>query len=470
MIKRKIEFLIWFLGTDNTRLAGYAGCSESNFSRLRSGSRRPRRTSPTIKKFAAAVCELAEEKGLTETLASGIGSGTQADELQNAITGWLFDDTIPPPEIGSHYSDSVMFGEKLDSVMSMVRLNNSRLSRSANVDPSYISRMRSGSRLPKNNPHLIGTICSVIVARAEEQDKLPELRIQIGCDPDCTEPELSRKLCSWLISRSSPTSIVAVRRLVDAINSVPEPPSPKLPSFDEVASDEILNEDSELYIGIEGVRRSTVRLLGRAARLGSCRMYFYTDQDLEWMLDDFTPKWSSLMQECVKHNVHFTIIHNIDRSISEMIEGISRWIPLYLSGLIDSYYCTKRQGERFCCSLYLNEGHEGISSFCARDSDREIRYHYFDSEEQLECCKADFDKLLSDSRPLFTIRKGTVEPEPGCTVIMQDGLRFCIGRSSVVINKFSDPKHLSFIFEHPLMCRAFKAYAESLNAKPRTAK
>ena len=57
MISKRIEYLLWVLATDNTQLAAYAGCSESNFSRLKSGSREPDRDSVTIRKFANAVCK-----------------------------------------------------------------------------------------------------------------------------------------------------------------------------------------------------------------------------------------------------------------------------------------------------------------------------------------------------------------------------------------------------------------------------
>ena len=461
MLGKKIEYLLWLLGTDNTHIAAYAGCSESNFSRLRSGARVPRRSSPTVKRFASAVCSYAFENNLTEELRAGLEIPQDAESFEKAVIDWLFDDQASLPDFGTHSSDSEQFGKKLSAAMDLVGMSSSRLSRAANIDPSYVSRMRGGKRLPKSNPMLINRICMMLVQRAEEQQLTAELCALIGADADADESALVTRMYIWLYDKSVPANITALRELIKVIDGLSDIPLPKLPSFESAAPEDVLNDTRDCYGGIDGMRRAVTRFLGTAARLGDRELELYSDQSLDWMEGEFTLKWLALMKECISRGVHFKIIHNIDRSVTEMISAISCWMPLYMSGMITPYYSQRPAGDRFHCTVFLDRGRAGIRSFGVKGMEQNAEYFYVTDRDKLRRTAAAYDALLKDCRPLLKIQHGVIQPENGSTVYTHERIRCCISTGSVVVIKLSEPQ-LSFIFDHPLMCRAFRAYVNAM--------
>ena len=461
MIAKKIEYLLWLLGADNTQLAAYANCSESNFSRLRSGSRTPSKSSQTVKRFASAVCDYAKDRNMEEELCKAVCCSDPETALEKQLIEWLYDGSDPVPPLGGQTSDLAVFGQKLSSAMDLISMTNSRLSRAANVDPSYISRMRSGTRLPKSNPRLIERLCSVMVQRAYEQDKINELEDLIGAQKGAVEHELTKLLFIWLYDRSSSANMTAVRRLIDLIDTYPQPSTKDLPKFESIATDDILADSRTSYVGLEGLRSAVVRLLSNAANTAGSVLWLYSDQSMEWMHGDYAPVWMSLMRECLDRGIRVHIIHNIDRSVAEMVAAINYWMPLYFTGLIVPYYSTKRAGERFSSTIFISRGREAIVGSCVKGMEPEAVFGYYTDPVRLERCERAFETLLKDCRPLLKISREPADAAGSSNVITANNLRFNLNDSGVIITKLTEPR-MSFSFEHPVMSRAFLAYAESL--------
>ena len=131
------------------------------------------------------------------------------------------------------------------------------------------------------------------------------------------------------------------------------------------------------YIGMEGLQKAVIRFLYEAARTGNGQMFLYSDMKMNWMVSSktFFRRWYSLMTICANKGIKITIIHNIDRSKSEMTEAVKSWMPLYMTGNIKSFYNTKDNGTRFSNTIFIYKS-DRKSGICIKgDSPRGLENH-----------------------------------------------------------------------------------------------
>ena len=177
----------------------------------------------------------------------------------------------------------------------------------------------------------------------------------------------------------------------------------------------------------------------------------------------FRKRWAVLMGACVKSGTRIRIIHNIRRDLDEMSEAIINWMPLYMSGMIESYYCTRPEKSRFSHTLFLDPGRYCIAASHVAGTESGGIYHFYTEEEELSSCRAQFDALLSISKPLVSMAPYPEDRTDiyGAQLITSGNVRMLIGENSVRVTHL-EPPAISLVFSHPLMCRAFRVFADSL--------
>lgn len=189
LLNNRIYALLRIMKTDYTGIAEYAGCSSANLSRagrLRVNSSVIRKNS-TLYRLANGIYGYAEGNGMLPEILGHIKCGeTDPEAVKTAILEWLIsdevDNSIPETAKLRH------FGETLSSMLKITEMSASRLSRAAGVDASYISRLRSGKRVPKSSSGIMPVVCTVIYEQAKVQGKLGELGRLIGVSEDKVSP------------------------------------------------------------------------------------------------------------------------------------------------------------------------------------------------------------------------------------------------------------------------------------------
>ena len=180
MFTARINELFQHLGAKNGQVAELAGFDRTNISRLRSSGRIPERTSPTIRKLVTGLYLYADNRNELEKLCGYIGADPagSAEEITDKIRDWLYNGE---PEAGRKgYSSKArlqstrkpktvyrFFGERLDAVMKLTDLSNTRLSHAIHMDTSLISRFRTGVRTPVPGSDVTARFSSVLYERAE---------------------------------------------------------------------------------------------------------------------------------------------------------------------------------------------------------------------------------------------------------------------------------------------------------------
>ncbi len=485
MFKERLNLLLDALGASGTQIAALAGFDRSNVSHLRRGTKTPKPASRTSRKLIFGLCRFAEEEGLTEKLCRMIGTAPDlsGDALQEALSDWLFEGLDPAGQDRNSGSPGraiafQSFADRLDTAMLLASLSNIRLSQMICVDASLICRYRSGERSPRSNPDLAGQISDILWQRIVKNEKLPELR-KLMRQPEGEIDESD--FMSWLCQFDSPldSGASAAEKLLKKFDSYSAETHLPLPEFSAAAPEDILRSGRERYLGTEGLREAVIRFLGNAVLSDTRELLLYSDENMDWMTGDpaFLMKWASLMSTCVKKGIRIRIIHNIDRSLQEMNDAIVSWLPLYMSGMIESFYSRKKNDGKFSHTMFLCPGQACINAWHVTGTEGIGIYHYDTDPELLNAWENAYQELFAYSLPLIRIVSAPQDQLSGGTILLQDpehaerltdsplkNMMISISQDSVLVTRTVDPQ-LSFRFTHPLMCIAFRAYAEELRSR-----
>ncbi|MBQ8942235.1 MAG: helix-turn-helix transcriptional regulator [Firmicutes bacterium] len=484
MFKERLNTVFDIIGAKNTDIADIAGIDCSAVSRMRNGSRTPKPTSPTAKKLTDAICIYAARNGKTAKLSEAVSDGktVSPEKLAEHLFLWLFPD-CDPNDTGRKkqiYVDApyILYGRKLNTAMSIAGITNAALCDFLHIDVSAISRFRNGTRMPKAGSKLSDEICKVLFDTIMQNNSLDLLAETIAIPNNAVS---DREKCfeyfsRWLCDFDESDTGIYIEKLLENISSFSADIKIPLPTFEEAAKHEILSDQKSIYYSTEGLQTAVIRFLGSAVQNNAEELLLYSDQPMDWMVKDtaFRLKWAALMRECIGKGIKIRIIHNIDRGIAEMTAAINSWLPLYMSGLIESFYCKKTKGERFSQTIFLCPGLACIEASNVNDCESNGIYYYHTDSRILKIRAAQYKKLLGMSGKLVKIcyaEEAHEKVNEGENVHRIDGNTPNTPFANVNV-LFSDkaaavtrllPPNITFLLSHPKMCKAFCDYNERVN-------
>ncbi len=416
MFADRLKQLMDALEINNKTLAGNAGLDPSSVSRLHNGSRILPRTSATIRKVISGLVRYANREGKTDTLCMITGADPSATDAQieESISFWLYEDqeSLQHNTADHGYSSAKtarmtarkQFGERFNAVMEISEMSNIALSRKTHVDPSLISRYRSGLRSPASNPDIAEHLSSVLLKNISESGKIKSLSHLMNVPPQSIDEEaFSEWLCASEYNNDA--ALVATEKLLGALENHMIPVHRNLSESDIMLLSEPVSEPKSAYIGYEGLREAVIRFLKSAARDRAKELLLFSSQNMEWMTEDpaFLRKWALLMGECIKSGTKIRIVHNIDRHVEEMNSAIISWLPLYMSGMIEPFYSTLSTGTLFSRTLFINPGSACINASLTAGTERDAVYHYATEQSTLAELYTQFMAILDNAKPLVIV-------------------------------------------------------------------
>ncbi len=341
--------------------------------------------------------------------------------------------------------------------MSLTDISNAELSRRANVDPSLISRYRSGSRVLKKDSEITKSICTILWKNIRKKERINLVSEITGISRDSLSEDT---LSAFLLSEDADNAgeDASIEKLFAAFDSYTSETGIVLPKATDAAPESLLNDDRSIYFGYAGLREAVLRFLGNVCLKKDKELLLYSDQSMDWLTRDsaFRLKWASLMSGCVKNGTRIRIIHNIDRSLNEMNEAIISWLPLYMSGMIEPFYFDRRSSDRFSNTLFLCPGLFAIFGSHVRGVEDSGIYYFTEDGAELRVRNKELKKLLNLSRPLVKIEE-TDARDLSVNEPSFKNISISIGTDEVRIIRIIPP-YLSFTFTHPLMIRSFASY------------
>lgn len=294
------------------------------------------------------------------------------------------------------------FGKRLSLLMSVLNVTNSALAKALSVDPSLISRWRSGSRTPAKDSGYFEIIASYLVDHAKmEHQKLAICEI-MGCDPRVLEKEDLKELVkNWLLDAPVPDT-----RLVGGFLSkvgLFKTPQVQQEAYDTTLEGQVAS--FELFYGDEGKRRAVMKFLSCAmseAEPGT--ILLYSDENVDWFLGDklYSLRLATTMIELTKKGWKVNMVHTLSRDISEMLLAIDFWLPLYMTGAVTPYYNPRYKQHYFRRTLFVVPKLAAVT--CTVFEDFPHTVNLFTREPRVvELLEEEYLRFLDTCRPLMYI-------------------------------------------------------------------
>lgn len=372
-------------------LSDASGLSPATLSRYRSGERVPGIDTKAFRQLTVAIVQIAEKKQIPAITADLVAEGFRS--CSDIIT-----------------VNREQLCRNFDVLLSLLNINISKLCQSINYDSSTIFRFRNGTRQPADPAEFAAAVAKYIVyERNEESDKtvLAEL---LNCPADeIADPELAvQQIQNWLLSEGQDPKGDSVFDFLAKLDDFNLNEYIKAIHFDELKvpiSMPFSLPTSKTYFGLKEMMASELDFLkATVLSKSSAPVIMYSDMPMGEMAKDpeFPKKWMFGMAMMLKKGLHLHQIHNLDRSLEDMMLGLESWIPMYMTGQISPYYLKGVQNNVFLHFLKVS-GAAALSGEAINGFHAEGKYYLTKSKEEVAYYQKRAQELLKNAQSLMEI-------------------------------------------------------------------
>lgn len=297
----------------------------------------------------------------------------------------------------------MIFSDKLNFLIDITHTRNNALAAAVNIDASHVSRLRRGNRTPPENQNYVLLMSRYFVRNLksplQKKAVFEALRVKEGFPLD--EENAVNTIYKWLIAEEEPQNARADSFISAFTNR-------KTVEKDVVKPEVSENKDEKkaFYYGNSGKRAAVIRLLTAVCNLETPKtLLLFSDEDMTWMTEDpvFVKNWTILLQTLLSKGNRIKIIHTINRDADEMMEAVTKWVPIYSTGLIEPYYYPKLRDGVFQRTLFIvPEVAAIVSSSVGKDSSEMLNI-YIDSKEAVSAVQQEYQRLFALCKPLMNI-------------------------------------------------------------------
>ena len=303
---------------------------------------------------------------------------------------------------------------KLDFLMKLTETTNSDLGKALSFDASYISRIRNGKRrIPTSQPFLKPAV-EILNDRISNEDQsaiLEDLICRGETWPEDKNESL-KLLLQWIYSDIPETSsnisdfFTKLSALSDKKTAVP--------LFRENVSvctnnSESISEKVSFYYGNEGKRQAVLAFLKRLCDSGKPhKLLLYSAEEFNWLYEnpDYSKKWATLIIKLLQNGGHIQIVHTISRPSGEMLIALQKWMPLYMSGAIESFYCTRLLDRIHRRTLFIAKGDSAITSTSIESATDGALNTLITDSKAVRALEIEFNNFFNLCKPLVRVFNG----------------------------------------------------------------
>ena len=227
--------------------------------------------------------------------------------------------------------------EKLNFLLDLTFSTNRMLAQAIQVDPSLISRLRTGARRLPRNQKYVKPMAQFFAKRCTADYQRQALSEMLGVRQDflADEKHLLGILYDWLCGETDEVS--RFMRTFETFAIEETNPRIEKRSYH-------LNTGNSVYYGNEGKRaaaRSVYQHLLSVEKPGA--FFVFSDESDDWITEDY--EFSRELQEWGMKllSQDFKICHITPptTSINEAFDSLTRWLPLYMTGGVAVYVYPK---------------------------------------------------------------------------------------------------------------------------------
>ena len=268
----KLNGYVALIGCTSKQLAVQCGLSEGTISRYRTGERVPLYESSQMQSLVDGICSLMQEKNIPYEKAS------VARELNTEIDNGISVD----------YKTYIF---NLNKLLSALNIRSGELARGLHFDPSYISRILSGTRRPADISKFSGNVASYIV-RCFNDSRYLSILAEIF---ECTQQELYSgsqlydKTIQWLGSNPAVAVEDPVIHFLQMVDEFDLDEYIQAIRFNDInlPTAQTLTSDMKLYSGIDEMMNAELDFIQTTLLSNSMDdVTFYSDMPIEEMASD----------------------------------------------------------------------------------------------------------------------------------------------------------------------------------------
>ncbi len=295
----------------------------------------------------------------------------------------------------------MIFAKRLDALMSIAEVSNSKLGRAINMNGSHIGRLRNGVRkLPKKHD-FIKPLCAYLARHIKEDYQATALSRVTGLNEiDISQQkQLTLFLVAWLTEKGDET-LLATHELIEKFSEDVTKAPP--------AQSDIALSKEHYYYGNSGKRLAVERFFLEILEEDRTQtLCLFSDEDMLWLYEDkkFTERWFQLFMRVLQQGNKVKIIHTVRRTMGDLIEAIQKWMPLYLNGAIEPYYYPKLRDAIFQQTIFLAPLTAAVISSSVQFKTERMLNIYIDDKKALNSISEHYERFHFLCKPLMKIYK-----------------------------------------------------------------
>lgn len=358
-------------------LAQKSNLSESIISRYRNASRIPNKE--TLKILSSSLSTLSNNKYKEEDIFNEFNNVLNNSELN-------FD----------------IIKNNLNILIDTFNISAKELSNYLNYDASYLSKIKTGNRIPSNKQEFINSLSNFIYKKYNNEKNYSTLKKLLN--NDITIDNIKEWILTNKIDEEKETNhflkVLDTFDLNDYIKSI---------KFDELKVPNIpfYIIKTKTYYGIEEMKKGELDFFkGTVLSKNHGDIFMCSDMPMEDMAKDleFGKKWMFGIALSLKKGLHLNIIHNLDRPYNEMMLGLISWIPIYMTGQVSPYYFKDLKNTIYYHLNYVSSSC-ALTGECIKNNHNKGKYYLTNNKKELEYYKEKARLLLNKSNSLMDIYK-----------------------------------------------------------------
>lgn len=299
------------------------------------------------------------------------------------------------------------FSEKLDFLMKITNTTNSTLASYTSLDASYISRLRRGVRSLPKNENYVPIMAEYFARHCLETYQIKALGDRLPGAYIVSEniDENARTISAWLQEdKERPQN--AVQGLLDIIEDFQFKKPNKWTNVESCDYPETKNTLISIHYGTTGKQEAALAfLLSVINHHKPQTLLLFSDESFDWLGQnpEYAARWAALMIQVIAQGNRIRMIHTVSRNLDEMLAGISKWLPLYMTGAIEPYYYPKKRDGLFKRTLLIAPETSAVMSNSVGNMEDRAANFLLKDKNAVKALVSEYTNLLALCRPLMRI-------------------------------------------------------------------
>lgn len=261
------------------------------------------------------------------------------------------------------------FSEKLTFLLNLSGSSNAELARAVSIDPSQVSRLKNGTRNTPKRVRTIELMSEYFASRCTGDYQRAALAETVGENNllrDHSTEYTAEVILNWLRSRYSDSSYRLdnfMKRFETYSGSAGRTGS----VYRRDEAQPVHETTAYIYYGNEGRRAAVIDILDQLANYGEpCEVLIISDENLDWLMQE--TGYNNMMIDRIlglaRRGYTVRRIVSSFRDSAMAIESLERWMPVYLTGALSTYYYPRLRDGVFRRFMIIAPGNFSLTS-CA---------------------------------------------------------------------------------------------------------